>query len=61
MGLDGAWSFHPYLAIRLKTDGSLDPGSPAWAPRLPSKPGRLRRKALGALRAVASLALFLAR
>ena len=60
MGLDGAWSFHPYLAIRLQNHGGL--GTPTEGPP-PRPPGRrrLRRGAMAALRAVASLALLLVR
>jgi hypothetical protein len=55
MGLDGAWSFHPYLAARLRMPEGFVPGPP------PPPRRRARRAAVAALRAVASLALLLAR
>jgi len=70
MGLDGAWSFHPYLAARLATHGfdpeQRPPRRRGWQRRRRDRtgagPGGPRRDdGVAFLRAVASAILLLAR
>jgi hypothetical protein len=54
MGLDGAWSFHPYLAVRCQEYRGSSP-----APRPPRRTRRIVRAMRAAV--LAAVALLLAR
>jgi hypothetical protein len=54
MPLDGTWSFHPYLAAKVRSF-DLEAAAPAARPG----PGALHRAVASAVRALAALALML--